>query len=225
MMDAPRRVVVWRHGRTAWNQQHRFQGTTDVPLDEVGLLQVELAAGYLERLKPTTVIASDARRTRETTAVLSARMGGCVTLDPRLREAHIGAWEGLTRAEVAHRFPDEYDAWRAGTDTRRGNGETLEEVASRAGEAVDEALSRLLQAGTLLVVTHGGTARALVGRLLQLPPEHWRTLGTLGHARWSVLEERQFGWRLAEHNSKAPRRRPDSAPRPAAPVEIRANSI
>lgn len=225
MMDVPRRVVVWRHGRTAWNRDQRFQGTTDVPLDEVGVLQVELAAGYLERLRPTAVIASDSQRTRETAAILSARTRECVTLDPRLREANIGAWEGLTRTEVSRRFPDQYDAWRAGTGAPRGEGEALEEVAARAGEAVDEALSSLLPAGTLVVVTHGGTARALIGRLLLLPPDHWRTLGTLGHARWSILEERHSGWRLTEHNVKARRHRPDAAPPPDVPVELRVNTI
>jgi glucosyl-3-phosphoglycerate phosphatase len=81
-------------------------------------------------LKPTSVIASDAQRTRETAAVLAARTRECATLDPRLREADIGAWEGLTRADVARRFPDEYEAWRAGTGAPRGDGETLEEVAA-----------------------------------------------------------------------------------------------
>lgn len=212
MTAARRRVVVWRHGRTAWNREQRFQGSTDVPLDSVGLTQVDLAARHLERLNPTTVIASDAQRTRETAESLSRRTGRWATLDPRLREADIGAWEGLTRVEAARLFPDEYDAWRAGDDVRRGGGETLAEVAIRAGEAIDDALSRLSQDETLVVVTHGGTARAVLGRLLRLPPDHWRMLGTLGHARWSVLEERRSGWRLAEHNVRAPRRSGELAP-------------
>jgi probable phosphoglycerate mutase len=211
MTAARRRVVVWRHGRTAWNRDKRFQGTTDVPLDEVGVEQVDVAAGHLERLNPALVIASDAQRSRATADSLTSRLGRPATLDPRLREADTGAWEGLTRMEVARRFPNEYDAWRAGIDVRRGDGETLEEVAARAGEAIDSALSRLPPAETLVVVTHAGTARAVIGRLLQLPPDNWGSLGTLGHARWSVLEERRFGWRLAEHNCRARRRSTERA--------------
>ena len=211
MTAARRRIVVWRHGRTAWNRDRRFQGTADVPLDEVGVIQVDVAARHLERLNPASVIASDAQRSRATADSLTRRTGCRATLDPRLREADTGAWEGLTRFEVARRFPNEYAAWRAGADVRRGGGETLEEVAARAGEAIDSALNRLQPAQTLVVVTHAATARAVIGRLLRLPPDNWRSLGTLGHARWSVLEERRLGWRLAEHNFRAPRRSTEPA--------------
>src|SRR3954447_23646292 len=112
-------MVIWRHGRTAWNREKRFQGITDVPLDEVGLAQAHLAAGCLGRLDPAFVVASDAERARETAEILSHRTGVWVAVDHRLREADIGTWEGLTRREVADRFPDEYDAWRAGHDVRR----------------------------------------------------------------------------------------------------------
>jgi probable phosphoglycerate mutase len=212
MTAARRRVVVWRHGRTAWNRYKRFQGTTDMPLDDVGVAQVDLASRQLARLDPVSVIASDAQRSAATADSLTRRTGRPATLDDRLREAAAGAWEGLTRLEVARRFPEEYDAWRAGVDVRRGDGETLEEVASRAGEAVDDALFRLPHPETLVVVTHAGTARAVLGRLLRLPSDHWHRLGTLGHARWSVLEERRFGWRLAEHNFRAHRRHTELPP-------------
>jgi broad specificity phosphatase PhoE len=214
MTATRRRVVVWRHGRTAWNSNKRFQGTTDVPLDDVGVTQIDLASRQLARLDPASVIASDALRSAATADSLTRRTGRPATLDPRLREAAAGPWEGLTRVEVARRFPEEYDAWRAGVDVRRGGGETLEEVAARAGEAVDGALDRLPHPETLVVVTHAGTARGLLGRLLRLPPDDWHRLGTLGHARWSVLEERRFGWRLAEHNSRAPRGRTEPPPAP-----------
>jgi glucosyl-3-phosphoglycerate phosphatase len=200
MRDAARHIVVWRHGRTAWNQQRRFQGSTDVPLDDAGLAQAESGAGDLERLVPALLVTSDSTRASQTAAQLASRCGLSPVFDPRLREADLGAWEGLTREEVAEGFPQEYASWRQGLDIRRGGGETSVEVAKRAEEALADALISLQPGQTLVAVTHGGTARALIGRKLGLDPGSWRSLGTLGHGRWATLEERSFGWRLAEYN-------------------------
>ena len=206
-----RRIVVLRHGRTAWNAERRFQGRTDLPLDEVGVQQAESAAVQLERLGPSIVLASDAVRATQTAEPLASLSGIVPVLDPRLREADIGGWEGLTRTEVEQQLPREYVAWRQGIDIPRGGGETLAEVASRAGAAVDQVLSRLAPGQILVVVTHGGTAKAVIGLLLELPSTSWRALSSLAHGRWAVLEQAPFGWRLDEHNVRPRKRRtPDS---------------
>jgi broad specificity phosphatase PhoE len=204
--EVPRRIVVWRHGRTAWNNERRFQGGSDQPLDETGVAQADSAARDLERFDPAALVTSDSLRASQTAAPLASRCGLAPVLDPRLREADLGAWEGLTRAQVGERFPQEYTSWRQGLDVRRGGGETYLEVARRAEAALTEALMALEPGQTLVAVTHGGTARAAIGRSLDLDPASWCRLGTLGHGRWAVLEEESFGWRLAEHNVR-PRRR------------------
>lgn len=206
MTTARRRIVVLRHGRTAWNAERRFQGRTELPLDELGVRQAESAAEQLERLAPSMLLTSDAARANQTADPLASRTGIVPVLDPRLREADIGGWEGLTRTEVEAEFPDEYAAWRHGIDIRRGGGETLAEVASRAGAAIDEVLTRLAPGQIVVVVTHGGTAKAVIGLLLELPTSSWRVLSSLAHGRWAVLEEAPFGWRLDEHNVR-PRKR------------------
>ena len=83
-----RRLVLWRHGRTEWNAQHRFQGQTDVPLDEVGQAQAHRAAEVLARLEPTTIVASDLLRTRQTAAALAQVTGLTVQHDPQLYAHH-----------------------------------------------------------------------------------------------------------------------------------------
>jgi glucosyl-3-phosphoglycerate phosphatase len=198
-------IVVWRHGRTTWNEERRFQGGSDQPLDETGVVQAEAAASDLERLSPVSLVTSDALRARQTAASLASRLGLAAVLDPRLREADLGGWEGLTREQAEEAFPGEYASWRQGVDISRGGGETLVEVAVRAWAALADALTGLTAGQTMVVVTHGGTARAAIGRTLGLDPASWRALGTLGHGRWAVLQERSFGWRLAEHNVR-PRR-------------------
>jgi broad specificity phosphatase PhoE len=151
-------------------------------------------------MKPTVVVSSDSVRAATTAAALATP----VVADARLREIHLGAWQGLTGAEAKVRFPDEFDAWLAGADVRRGNGETYAEVAVRGRAALQDALGRVPDGGTLIAVTHGGTSRAMVGSYLGLPPEHWWRFGPAGNCRWSVLTETGRGWRLAEYNDGAP---------------------
>ena len=66
-----RRLVLWRHGRTAWNSASRFQGQEDVPLDEVGLDQVRRAAQILAGMKPTRIVSSDLQRAHATAMALA----------------------------------------------------------------------------------------------------------------------------------------------------------
>ncbi len=203
MSDARRRIVVLRHGRTAWNEERRFQGCTDVPLDDVGTEQARAAGERLGRLRPAVVVSSDATRAAQTTDALAKHADVRPIFDPRLREADSGGWEGLTRDEVQARFPDEYHCWRHGHDIARGGGETYADVARRAMPAIESVLEHLSGGATLVAVTHGGTARALLGHLLNVPTATWRSIGSLAHGRWAVLEEVAFGWRLDEHNVKA----------------------
>src|SRR3954452_4422794 len=112
----------------------------------------------------------------------------------------MGSWEGLTRAEVADRFPEQYADWMAGRPVRGRGGEDPSEVAARALEAVAD----LPPAGTAVVVTHGGTAGRLLERLLHLGAEHRRVFGPLANGAWSELALHGAQWRLLRHNSVVP---------------------
>jgi probable phosphoglycerate mutase len=190
-------LVVWRHGRTAWNDAGRFQGHTDTPLDTVGHAQSRVAARALSLLRPSLVVSSDLARAASTAAYL----GLPVTLDARLREVDVGAWGGLSRPEIEERFPQTYAAWLRGEDVRREGGETVDEVALRSVEAVTEHLAAVPPGGPLVVVSHGGTSRALVLALLGLPASARPLFGALGNARWAALVRRGSGWRLVAYNT------------------------
>lgn len=197
-------MVVWRHGQTAWNAGGRFQGQLDSPLTDLGRRQAAGAAAVLARLRPAAVVASDLDRAAATADVLGRLVGVPVPRDPRLREVHLGAWQGLSHAEVAERFGEEYAAWQRGDDVRRGGGETMAEVAARGAAAVAAALAAVEDgsaAGPLVVVTHGFTARVTVGALLGLPAATWPALGPLDNCSWSLLADSPRGWRLLEHNA------------------------
>ena len=146
-------------------------------------------------------MSSDLSRARDTAQALAERVGRDVVLDARLRELDLGAWQGLTSAEARERFPDEHQAWRAGLDRPRGGGETYRDAGERAAQCVAEHLPAVPAGATLVVVTHGGTARAALGVLLELPRDTWGRLAPLGNTCWSVLVEAELGWRLERHNA------------------------
>lgn len=196
-----RRVILWRHGQTSWNVDRRFQGTTDVELTETGIGQARRAARLLASLKPDAIVASDLQRAANTAAELSALTGLDVIHDEGLRETYAGVWQGLTHEEIIARYGDEYAAWKRGELVRRGGGELETEVADRAAPVVLSHADKLPEDGTLVVVSHGGTIRTTIGRLLGLESWHWESLGGLSNCCWSVLGEGARGWRLLEHNA------------------------
>ncbi|MFC8216868.1 histidine phosphatase family protein [Streptomyces sp. NPDC057362] len=196
-----RRVILWRHGQTAWNVERRFQGSTDVELTETGVAQARRAAGLLVHLRPDAIVASDLSRAAATAAELSVFTGLEVTLEEGLRETYAGVWQGLTHEEIIARYGDEYAAWKRGEPVRRGGGELETEVADRAAPVVLRHAEKLPEDGTLVVVSHGGTIRTTIGRLLGLEPHSWESLGGLTNCCWSVLGEGARGWRLLEHNA------------------------
>ncbi|WP_228982625.1 histidine phosphatase family protein [Streptomyces sp. DH12] len=196
-----RRIVLWRHGQTAWNLERRFQGSTDIELTETGVAQARRAARLLAALRPDAIIASDLRRAAATAAELAAVTGHEVTHDAALRETYAGVWQGLTHTEILARHGEEYRAWKRGEPVRRGGGELETEVADRAAPFVLQHVEKVPEDGTLVVVSHGGTIRTTIGRLLGLEPHSWESLGGLTNCCWSVLGEGARGWRLLEHNA------------------------
>lgn len=197
-----RRVVLWRHGRTAWNAQGRFQGQLDVDLDEEGRAQAERAGRLLASLAPTMLVSSDLRRALDTACALARLVDLPVQVDADLRETYAGEWQGLTGVEIAARFPTEHARWTAGdAQLRVGGGESREEVAARIERAVRRVTSSLPEGGLAVLTTHGGAARLGIARLIGLPFERWTALGVLSNAAWSLLTQSAGGWVLVEHNA------------------------
>jgi broad specificity phosphatase PhoE len=191
----PRKIVLWRHGQTAWNVERRFQGTTDILLDETGVGQADRAARILAALQPSAIVSSPLRRAAATAQALSGVTGLTVTYDPDLIERGGGEWEGLTNHEIRTRYPVDYASWQP------PGGETAEEVAKRFDAALERALARLPDDGLLVVVSHGAAVRIGMLHWLGFPEELWGRFGGLANCSWSVLEEGRRGWRLVEHNA------------------------
>ena len=220
------RLVLWRHGRTEWNAVGRFQGQLDPPLDAEGRRQAVAAADQLAATGllagGSVVVSSDLERTVQTATALTGLLGVPLRLDARLCEHGMGCWEGLTRDEVAERYPQQYADWASGRPVHGRGGEDPAAVADRAVAA----LADLPPAPVAVVVTHGGTAGRLLERLLGLGPEHRRAFGPLANCAWSELAAQGRRWRLLRHNvSVLPvpdghvDGSPEAAPAPSPAVE------
>ncbi len=195
------RVVLWRHGQTDWNMANRFQGHSDIELNDVGRYQAKHAAEILAGMNPTAIISSDLSRAHETAMALAKLTGLPITTDENLRETNGGLWEGKTGKENRAEDFQNFIRWIDGDDNPAGTtGEKRSEVALRAvGVIMQELKGKSDQ--LLVVATHGGTARCVLGHLLQLPLTHWGVIGGLSNASWSVLERNPRQWNLVEHNA------------------------
>jgi probable phosphoglycerate mutase len=151
-------ILLARHGETDWNRDGIWQGWADPPLNETGRRQARELAEQLRDVPFDAVYASDLRRASETAAIVGAPHGVPIVVDADLREIDIGSWSGLTRAEIEARFPN----------GERPDGETREQHAARVLAAV-ERIARENPGRRVLLVTHGGTMRALHGHVSDEP--------------------------------------------------------
>lgn len=198
----PHRLVLWRHGETDYNAAGRMQGHLDSALTEVGWNQARFAAPALARFQPDLVIASDLHRATDTATVLSEAIGVPLRVDKRLRETHLGEWQGLTGTEVDRDWPGERARWGADATWAPPGGESRVEVADRAREVISD-LDRdgAGDASTILLVAHGGLITALTARLMALPVEAWPALGGIANCHWVELTLRDDRWRLRVYNA------------------------
>jgi broad specificity phosphatase PhoE len=194
-----RRLVILRHGRTAWNAERRYQGQEDPPLDAVGQAQALEAAALIAAMNPDLLASSDLLRAKQTAEKIAALTGQQLIYDQRLRERHLGHWQGLTRDQVQARYPEEYADWLAGRDVTRRGGESRQEVATRAVKALDE----LPQVELTVLISHGATSMCLAAALLGLPQTP-SILGPLANCHWTELRDSGDGWTLRAHNAGPP---------------------
>ena len=187
--------MLWRHGQTSWNAQHRFQGQSDIPLDEIGQAQAEQAARRLATLRPDALFSSDLVRAQQTAAPLARLTGLTVTLDKDLRERFGGVWEGLSDQEIRERYPAERITWSP------PNGELAVVVADRVAGALNRIADTLEPGQLAIAVGHGAALRLGMERFLGIFTETTPVLGGLSNCSWSVLELRNARWRLNEYNA------------------------
>lgn len=201
-MSDPTRLLLVRHGQTAWNVATRIQGQLDIALDEHGCWQAERLAGALANEPLAAIYSSDLQRARTTAQAVADRVGVPVTEDQGLRERAFGRFEGVTFAEIEARWPEAAQRWRKRDEHfAPEGGETLRAFYERALAAVLRLAARH-PGQQLLLVAHGGVLdcihRAALGLSLQAP-RSW----LLGNATINRLLHSSGGLVLVGWNDNA----------------------
>jgi glucosyl-3-phosphoglycerate phosphatase len=210
--------VMLRHGQTEFNAGARMQGQLDTELSDLGRAQAVAAAEVLGKRQPLMIVSSDLRRAYDTAVVLGERTGLPVRVDTRLRETHLGDWQGLTHQQIDAQTPGVRLAWRDDATWAPGGGESRVDVARRAVPVIAELVAEQTEWGAdeperpVVLVGHGGLIAALTAALLGLPVVNWPVLGGMGNASWVQLSGQSANappslddvrWRLDVWNASA----------------------
>lgn len=186
-----RRLWLVRHGSTHWNEQHRMLGHSDIELSAQGEHQARRVGELLSRYRITAIYASDLLRAHRTADIIADQLAARlpVQLSAAWREYFFGAWEGLTYAEIAERYPHDLEFF---TDPERHaptHGEAYNALLQRVLFAYQELAYavRDLPEGDIILVSHGGAMRALLCAVLQMPFSHQWQL-RIDHGSLSALD-------------------------------------
>ena len=165
------KILLARHGETAWNAEGRYQGQEDIPLSDVGEAQARALGERLRHVHIDKAVASPLKRALRTAELaLGDDRLARLTTDAGLMEIAHGTWEGLLAAEIRERDPDRLHAWRhAPNEVLMPEGESLQHVFDRAWPALARAAKGLGEHDTLLVVAHDAVNRVLLCKVLGLP--------------------------------------------------------
>ena len=188
-------IVLIRHGETSWNTEGRIQGQLDIPLNESGLAQAVAVGRRLGKERLDAIYSSDLERAMQTAGAVERTGGREIRREPRLRERHFGALQGLTGEEAQDRQPGAWQAYKVrGADHDLGGGESLAAFSRRVIGFVGEVL-RTHAGGRILLVSHGGVLdmayRHATGMPLDAPrsfPIYNASVNILIHdrGRWEI---------------------------------------
>ncbi|KFB76599.1 MULTISPECIES: histidine phosphatase family protein [Candidatus Accumulibacter] len=184
----PTRIYLVRHGATDLTADDRFAGSSDVPLSDTGRRQVASLAERLRGEDLDAIYASPLQRTVETARILGVPHGLEPIAEPGLREIDYGHWEGLRRSEVESAFRDEYAIWQEDPFViAPAGGESGVNVLNRALPLVRRIVERHRHR-TVVVVSHKGTNRLLIGSLLGFDMRGYRDRLDQSPAALSILD-------------------------------------
>ncbi len=187
------RLIMIRHGETEWNLQHRYQGHTDIPLNEQGRKQARAIAAYMKKSESIeAVYSSDLMRCRETAGIVAAEFALTVKVEPALRELMFGSWEGLKYEDLYETYADDFQKWfRDPLNCQVPGGESFRQVLDRFLPVIQRIAGQ--HSGTAAVCSHGGVIRAFINHL---DPAYGFWDRTLHPGSVSIFEYEAQGFRV-----------------------------
>lgn len=189
-------VIIVRHGETDYNAQHRWQGQLDVPLNKNGKAQAEALAKHLANEALDGVFSSDLKRCYDTARPIAKSKNLTVIPDKRLREVHLGLFQGLTRTQIQEVYPHKMMRWDNDDSYVITHGESRSQVQNRTFEAWQEIIKRD-DMKTVMIVSHGGAIRMMLTKVLPQTTERLRFANT----SFSILERDNINtWQVRSIN-------------------------
>lgn len=171
------RIYLVRHGQTAWNKEEIFRGRTDVPLNETGLREAQLAGEYFREMEIHAIYSSPLLRAWET----AQKIADVQRLEVRSLQGIIdmcfGEWEGQSLKDVQEKDGQRFQQWKNEPHlVKIPGGETLDEVRDRA-MAVLEKTIKSHSGKTLLFVSHRVVNKVILCSILGLDNSHFWQIG------------------------------------------------
>ena len=194
------RFYLLRHGETEWNKLGKFQGLTDVSLNELGLAQARDSARAALNWQPSALYASSLTRTVQVAEEIRKMTGLSIVSDPGLRELSLGDLEGVTGAEMRAGWPEVYENWRKNpADVAMPNGESLTQLQERAWRVILEIEQAHSGDGDVVVVSHNFTIRTVMCAILDIPLYNFHRM-SLGLGSLCTFDSDGNGRRLITYN-------------------------
>ena len=166
-------LYIVRHGETDWNKMGKYQGITDVPLNENGLNQAKACGEALKDITFDRILSSDLSRALVTAETIRGDCTTPITVDKRLRELNFGDWEAMLFSDIEARWPGLIDEMYLRPHlVKVPNGESFKDLQDRAWAGLEEFLNKNDEEETLLIACHGGTIRTLLCKLLDISISH-----------------------------------------------------
>lgn len=188
-------VIIVRHGQTEWNIKGIRQGHLDSRLTERGVAQAKALAQRLAREKFTALYSSDLGRAVQTAKAVAELTGHEIVTDSRLRERHLGIFQGLNGDEITKKYPEERRQFRTmGPDYVIPGGESMRQQIERNVAYLNE-LAAKHRDEQIVIVTHGGVVSGFFRHTLEIPLEAPRRFEFV-NAGLNVFAHEDTNWML-----------------------------
>lgn len=194
MESIKKKILLVRHGTTAYNETDRLQGRIDNPLNDKGRGEVERLAARLKNEPFDAVFSSPLKRALETAAIINRGHDRPLTVVSEFSEIDLGDWEGLVYSMVREKFPEIHQRWISDADFPVPGGESFSAVCARTRTGLEKVLQNGQQ--NILITGHASVNRAILGNLLQFAPAQARLFktGNAALSRLLVMENSQGRW-------------------------------
>jgi alpha-ribazole phosphatase len=159
-------IFLLRHGQICGAEEKRFIGTTDVPLDDAGLLQARYWQAAFSEFPLGAIYSSRLQRCNHTARQIAGKRP--IINTDALNEINMGEWDGRTFEEIKARYPEEFKKRGESLSFYRPpDGESFQDLSNRVIPFFNETLTQKKE--KTLIVTHAGVIRVILCHILNLP--------------------------------------------------------